>query len=72
MATTEGILVEGLAQLFKDNIQKLHRLSESMVLDRGLQFTAEITQELNKMLGIEIKLSMAFHPQTDRQAEQMN
>jgi len=43
-----------------------------MVLDRGLQFTAEITQELNKMLGIEIKLSMAFHPQTDRQAEQMN
>ena len=24
------------------------------------------------MLGIEIKLSMAFHPQTDRQTEQMN
>jgi len=24
------------------------------------------------MLGIEMKLSMAFHPQTDRQTEQMN
>ena len=42
------------------------------MLDRGPEFTAEITQELKKMLGIEIKLSMAFHLQTNRQAKQMN
>ena len=29
-------------------------------------------QELNKMLEIESKLSMAFHPQTDRQTERVN
>jgi len=29
-------------------------------------------KELNGMLGIEIKLSMAFHPQTDRQTEHAN
>jgi len=29
-------------------------------------------QELNKMLGIESKLSMAFHPQTDKQTERVN
>ena len=29
-------------------------------------------QELNKMLGIESKLLMAFHPQTDRQTERVN
>ena len=36
VATTEGILVEGLTQLFRDNIWKLHRLQESVVLDRRL------------------------------------
>jgi len=42
------------------------------VSDRGLQFTAELTKELNQMLGIETRLSTAFHPQTDRQTERMN
>jgi len=29
-------------------------------------------RELNEMLGINSKLSMAFHPQTDGQMERMN
>ena len=33
---------------------------------------AELTRELNKMLGIKTKLSTTFHPQTDRQMERMN
>ena len=41
-------------------------------MDRGLQFAAELTKELNKMLGIETKLSTAFHLQMDGQMEQMN
>ena len=32
----------------------------------------ELTKELNKMLGIEIRLSTVFHLQTDGQMEQMN
>ena len=52
VATTEGTLVEGLARLFRDNMWKLHRLPESVVLDRGPQFAADLTKELNKMLGI--------------------
>ena len=72
VATTEGTLVEGLARLFRDNMWKLHELPESVVSDRGPQFTVELTKELNRMLGIEIRLSMAFHPQTDGQTEQMN
>jgi len=47
-------------------------LPESVVSDRGPQFAVELTRELNKMLGIEIRLSTAFHPQTDRQMEQIN
>jgi len=72
VATTEETSVEGLARLFRDNIWKLHRLPESIVSDRGLQFAAEMTKKLNRMLGIETKLSMSHHPQTDGQIERMN
>ena len=72
VATTEEILVEGLARLFRDNMWKLHELPESVVSDRGPQFAVELTKELNRMLGIEIRLSIAFHSQTDEQTEQMN
>ena len=43
-----------------------------MISDRGPQFAAGLTRELNKMLGIETKLSMAYHPETDRQIERTN
>jgi len=72
VATTEGTSAEGLARLFSDNIWKLYGLPESVVSDRGPQFVAELTRELNRMLGIETRLSTVFHPQTDGQIEHMN
>ena len=72
VATMEGTLAEELARLFWDNVWKLHGLPESVVSDRGPQFAAELTKELNRMLGIKTKLSTAFHPQTDGQTERMN
>jgi len=52
VATTEGMSAEGLARLFWNNVWKLHGLPESVVSDRGPQFVAELTKELNRMLGI--------------------
>ena len=72
VAIIEETSEEGLARLFRDNMWKLHRLLKSVVLDRGPQFAAELTKELNRMLEIEIRLLIAFHPQTDGQTEQMN
>jgi len=72
VVTTEKMMVEGLARMFKDNVWKLHGLLESMILDREPQFVAGLTRELNKMLGIETKLSMAYHPETDGQMERTN
>ena len=62
VAITEKTMAEGLARLFRDNVWKLHGLPESVILDRGPQFAAGMTKELNKMLGIETKLSTAYHP----------
>ena len=72
VATTEKTMAEGLARLFRDNVWKLHGLPESVISDRGLQFAAELTKELNKMLGIETKLSTAYYSQTDSQIERTN
>jgi len=70
--TTEKTSAEGLARLFRDNVWKLHRLPESIILDRGPQFAAGLMRELNRMLEIESELSMAFYPQTDEQIERVN
>jgi len=70
--TTEKTLVEGVARLFWNNVWKLHGLPESIITDRGAQFTAGIMKELNQMLGIDTKLSTAYYPQTDGQTERMN
>ena len=66
------MIIEGLARLFRDNVQKLHRLLESVVLDRKLQFAAELTKELNQMLEIKTKLLTAFYLQTNSQTERIN
>jgi len=50
----------------------LYRLLESIISDRGVQFVAEIMRELNNLLGIQMKLSTAYHPQTDGQTERIN
>jgi len=70
--TTERTSAEGLARLFRDNVWKLHRLSDSIISDKGPQFAAGIMKELNQMLGIDTKLSTAFHLQTNGQTERMN
>ena len=72
IATTERMSAEGLAKLFRDHVWKLHGLPESVILDRGVQFVVGMMRELNNLLGIQTKLSMAYHSQTDGQTERTN
>ena len=72
IATTEKTSAEGLAKLFQDHVWKLHGLPESIISDRGVQFAAGMMKELNNLLGIQTKLSTAYHPQTDGQTERVN
>ena len=43
-----------------------------MISDKGPQFASKFMGELYKCLGIQRTLSMAYHPQTNGQTEQMN
>ncbi len=72
VTTTKRMLVEGLAQLFRDNVWKSCGLLVSVLSDQKPQFTVEIIRKLNKMLSIEIKLLTSFNSQTDGQTEKMN
>jgi transposase InsO family protein len=61
-----------MARLYVDNIYRIYGAPESIVSDRGPQFISDFWNELCRILGIKIKLSTAFHPQTDGQTEIMN
>jgi len=50
----------------------LHGLPESIISDREVQFVVGIMKELNNLLGIQTKLSIAYYPQTDGQTERIN
>jgi len=67
--TTTEVNSKGIARLFLDNIFKLHRLPDSIVSDRGTQFVSTFTHSLTDLLGIQQKVSTAFHSQTDGQTE---
>ena len=51
---------------------KVSWVVRNVVSDREPQFVVEMTKELNKILGIETKLSTSFHPQTYSQTERIN
>jgi len=72
IATTEKTSAEELTKLFQDHVWKLHRLPESIISDRGVQFVVGMMRELNNLLGIQMKLSTVYHPQTDEQIERIN
>ena len=66
------VTANGIARLFLHHVWKLHGLPWSVVLDRSPHFIAEFMQELYHLLNITIALSTTYHPQMDRQTEQVN
>jgi transposase InsO family protein len=61
-----------VAITYLDNVFKLHGLPFAMVSDRDKVFTSNIWQELFKLLGTDLRMSTAYHPQTDGQTERVN
>ena len=61
-----------VAQLFLDNVYKLHGLPKSIVSDRDKVFMSLFWQSLFKMLQVQLKTSSAYHPQSDGQTEIVN
>jgi transposase InsO family protein len=58
---TKTITAEGIARLFIDGPYRIYGPPESIVSDRGAQFISAFWTEFCRILGIKIKLSMAFY-----------
>jgi len=61
-----------VARAFFDQIMRLHGIPCSIVSDRDPVFTSTFWTELFQLSGVELRLSSAFHPQTDGQSEVTN
>ena len=61
--------LEKLANLYMDEIVRLHGIPVSIVSDRVPRFVSRFWQKFREILGTKLNLSTAYHPQTDGQSE---
>ena len=61
--------VEKLTEIYIAEIVRLHGIPSSIVSDRDPKFTSHFWRELQEAMGTKLKLSSAYHPQTDGQTE---
>ena len=70
--TTETIDARQMANLLLKYVFANHRTPSKITSDRDKLFTSNMWQSLADQLGIEYRLSTAYHPQTNGQTERVN
>jgi hypothetical protein len=61
-----------VATTYISNIFKLHGVPAAIVSDRDKVFTSTLWRELFRLSHTQLKMSSAYHPQTDGQTERIN
>ena len=61
--------LEEFYRLYIREIVRLHGVSVSIVSDKDPRFTAHFWKSFQKVMGTQLTMSIAFHPQTDGQSE---
>ena len=61
--------MDKLAELYVREVVRLHGVPESIVSDRDRRFTSRFWQSLQAALGTQLRMSSAYHPQTNGQSE---
>lgn len=61
-----------VANLFFHNIYRNFGLPTNIISDRDVRFTSKFWKSLFEQLRTKLKMSTAFHPETDGQTEVMN
>jgi hypothetical protein len=54
-----------VAQLYFNQVYRLHRLPQAIISDRDRIFMSSLWQELFKLSDTQLIMSSSYHPQTD-------
>ena len=60
--------LEEFCKLNIREIVRLHGVPVSIVSDRDPRFTAQLWKSFQRAMGTQLRMSIAFHPQTDGQS----
>ncbi|GMF55699.1 unnamed protein product [Phytophthora fragariaefolia] len=71
-AVPAEVTAKQTARLFVDMVFRHHGMPIDIVSDRDPRFTARFWQEVFTLLGTQLSMSTADHPQTDGQTERVN
>ena len=69
---SKTIDTKGVAELFFKHVFLQFGLHDHLISDQGPQFASAFAAELACILGYDLKLSTAYHPQTDGETEWVN
>lgn len=72
MALSHPYTALEVAQIFMDNVFKLHGLPSSITSDRDPIFISSFRSELFQIQGVSLNKSTAYHPQSNGQTEVVN
>src|SRR5438045_4488563 len=61
-----------VARLFLHHVIRLHGVPQRIISGRDPRFTSKFWKELHRLLGTNLAMSTAAHPQTDGQTEHAN
>lgn len=61
-----------VAELVFAEVYKHHGLPKTIVSDRDVLFTSEFWKHLNDLIGTKLKMSSAYHPESDGSTERAN
>jgi len=61
-----------MAELMFEEVYKHHGIPRSIVSDRDVLFTSTFWERLHELIGTQLRMSSAYHPQTDGSTERAN
>jgi len=61
-----------VAQLYLNQVYKLHGLPKAIISDRDRVFTSAVWQELFRLSDTKLLMRSSYHPQTDGKTERLN
>jgi hypothetical protein len=61
-----------VAKVFFSHVYRLHGMPSALISDRDKIFTSKLWTELFALAKVELRMSTAYHPQSDEQTERVN